>query len=231
MRTLIVERRSRFAIGSMARRSMVPKPRPVKKKAPMSTSEHRAEDEERAAQELHREQMLRIERGDALGHAALQELAKDGGIEARIAVAELHRGEQILAQLGRGFLHQAGQPARPGHVQEQAQAGAPFRHQHGGVGDAAQHPAQPVGHLEEPVEQRHRHHGGEEHGERGADSAQDDQAPPPHGEGLELLQDERIHGRERQGAEAREAGNHSIPARLRRNHSTVSRRTTGTNHQ
>ena len=176
---------------------MVPKREPGEKEGAEEHHEHRAEDEKGAAQELHREQMLRIERGDALGHAALQQLAKDGGIEARIALAELHRGEQIFAQLGRGLLDQAGEPARPGHVQEQPQAGAPFRHEHRHIGDAAERPAQPVGHQEEPIEQRHRHHGGEEHGERGADAAQDDQPPPAHGEGLELLQDERVHGMER----------------------------------
>ena len=162
---------------------------------------HRHGDRQRhpdvALDQRHRQQRRHFQTLHPRGNVRLEQAAELIRIKnVALRAPQLHRREQVLAQLRLRVLHEPRDLPLVRRVQKLMQTQPPRDRQHRYVGHRAQRPAHPVGHQrEKEIHPRHEDHRAHEHRHRRENPAQNDQRPPPPGKGLEFLQDDGIEKR------------------------------------
>ena len=149
---------------------------------------------ERALDQRHRQQRSHLQILHPRRDIRLQQPAELPRIEhLALTPPQLHRRQQILAQLRLRMLHQPCDSPLIRRVQKLDQTQPPRDAQHRGIRHPAQRPPPPVRHQrEKEIHPRDEDHRPDEHRHRRENPAHNDQQPPPARERLELSQNEGI---------------------------------------
>ena len=147
-----------------------------------------------ALDQRHREQRGHLQTLHPGGNVRLEQVAELRRIKnVALRAAQLDRREQILAQLRLRVLDQPRDLPLVRRLQELPHALPPGDRQNRRVRRPGHHPANPVRQQRHhEIHDRHEDHRGEQHRDRREDAANDDQPPPPAGEGLEFLQNDGV---------------------------------------